>query len=208
MTCTRMRSLLLHWSFLLHREDSCPLLGDPLGTAFPSGLVLGTTSLHLVAEEFRAVLLGLGLVDVLHENALVLEDITLRFLVQRVVQMLVNLASLSVLPQKSPQNTLATHPLHLRGHTSLRGTLPFTRTSVPTLPLGGKKLPRAGTGMHGGGLDNNPAVLDEFLNMRTGVGVADLRLFSGVEPDFALANAGDGRGEPLLRAQVDHALMS
>ena len=40
-------------------------------------LVLCTTSLHLVAENLRAQLLGLGLVDVLHQHALVFEDVTL-----------------------------------------------------------------------------------------------------------------------------------
>jgi hypothetical protein len=42
-----------------------------------TNLVLGATSLHLVAEDLGAVLLCLGLVDVFHENTLVLEDITL-----------------------------------------------------------------------------------------------------------------------------------
>jgi len=48
-------------------------------------LVLRTTSLHLVVENFRARLFGLGLVDVLHQHTLVFEDITLGFLVQGVV---------------------------------------------------------------------------------------------------------------------------
>ena len=48
-------------------------------------LVLHTASLHLVGKNLSTSLLGLGLVDVLHENTLVLEDVTLRFLVQGVV---------------------------------------------------------------------------------------------------------------------------
>ena len=40
-------------------------------------LVLDTTGLHLVGEDFRAVLLSLGFVDVLHEYTLVLENVTL-----------------------------------------------------------------------------------------------------------------------------------
>ena len=48
-------------------------------------LVLDTTSLHLVGEDLGTGLLGLGLVDVLHEDTLVLEDVTLRLLVERVV---------------------------------------------------------------------------------------------------------------------------
>lgn len=40
-------------------------------------LVLDTTSLHLVREDFCAVLLGFGFVDVFHEHTLVLENVTL-----------------------------------------------------------------------------------------------------------------------------------
>lgn len=40
-------------------------------------LVLRTTSLHLVVEYLRARLLGLGLVDVFHQYALVFEDVSL-----------------------------------------------------------------------------------------------------------------------------------
>jgi len=48
-------------------------------------LVLDTTSLHLVWEHLRAWFLSLGFVDVLHQYTLVLEDITLGFLVEDVV---------------------------------------------------------------------------------------------------------------------------
>jgi len=40
-------------------------------------LVSDTTCLHLVGKDFCAVLLRLGLVDVLHEYTLVLENVTL-----------------------------------------------------------------------------------------------------------------------------------
>ena len=48
-------------------------------------LVLGAARLHLVSEDLGTSLLSLGLVDVLHEDTLVLEDVTLRLLVERVV---------------------------------------------------------------------------------------------------------------------------
>ena len=49
---------------------------------FMTNLVLDTASLHLVREDLGAGLLGLSLVDVLHEDTLVLEDVTLRLLVE------------------------------------------------------------------------------------------------------------------------------
>jgi hypothetical protein len=48
-------------------------------------LVLDATCLHLVGEDFGAGLLGLGFVDVLHEDTLVLENVALGLLVERVV---------------------------------------------------------------------------------------------------------------------------
>jgi len=53
-----------------------------------TNLVLDTAGLHLIAEDLGARLLGLGLVDELHEDALVLEDVTLGLHVQGVVAML------------------------------------------------------------------------------------------------------------------------
>jgi hypothetical protein len=165
-------------------------------------------------------------VNVLHEDALVLEDVTLRFLVQGVIscqrgprektrvvcgrntthsQMLIDLACFSVLPQQPSQNPLSSHPLHLGGETSFSSTLSLTRTSVATLAFSGKKVTGAGTGVDNSGLYDDTTVFNEFLDMRAGVGIPDLSLLSRVEPDFALANTGDGCGESLLRTKVDHS---
>lgn len=76
---------------------------------------------------------------------------------------------------------------------------------MTTLALGGKKVTGAGTGVDNSGLYDDTAIFDEFLNVRAGVGIPDLSLLSGVEPDFALANTGDGCGESLLRTKVDHS---
>ena len=154
--------------------------------------------------------------DVLHEDTLVLEDVTLGLLVERVVpsqehvlancpnlgvetqnsQVLINLARLPVLPQQPTENPLPPHPLHLGRHTSIGGTLPLTGTGVATLALRGQELLRAGSRVNGGGLDDDATVLDELLDMGAGVGVPDFRLLGGVEPDFTLADARDGCGEP------------
>jgi len=50
----------------------------------------------------------------------------------------------------------------------------------------------------GGGFDNDTAILDKLLNVRAGVGVANLSLLSGVKPNFAFANTCNARGEALL----------
>ena len=112
--------------------------------------------------------------------------------------MLVDLASFSVLPQQPPENSLSPHPDDLGGHTGIGGTLALTDTGVATLALGGEEFTSAGAGVDGGGLDDDAAVLDELLHMGSRVGVANLGLLSGVEPDFALPDAGDARGKALL----------
>lgn len=119
--------------------------------------------------------------------------------------MLVDLACFSVLPQQPSQNPLSPHPLYFGGETSLSGTLPLTRTGVTTLAFSGKKVTGAGARVDNSGLDNDPTVFDEFLDMRARVSVPDLCLLSRVEPDFALANASDGCGKSLLGAKVNHS---
>ena len=121
-------------------------------------------------------------------------------------QMLVDLSSLPVLPQQTTQYPLSPHPQSLGGHTSLCRTLSLTRAGVTTLALSSKEILCASSGVDDRRLDDNASILDELLDVRARVGVANLRLLSGVEPDFALTDAGDGRGEPLLRTEIDHGL--
>lgn len=52
--------------------------------------------------------------------------------------------------------------------------------------------------MDSGRLDDNSTVLDEFLNVCAGVGVANLSLLGRVEPDFALANTRNAGCKALL----------
>ena len=112
--------------------------------------------------------------------------------------MLVDLARLPVLSQQTTQHPLPPHPEHLGGHTRLDGTLPLTRASVATLALRSEELESAGARVDGVGLDDDAAVLDELLDMGAGVGVPNLSLLSGVQPDFTLADASNRCGEPLL----------
>ena len=197
-------SLLLDSGFVLDLDDGLPLLGNTSSTTLPGSLVFDTASLHLVGEDLGTGLLSLGLVDVLHKDTLVLEDVTLRLLVEQVVQVLVDLSSLSVLPQQPPEHPLSPHPLNFGWHPGVGGTLPLTGTGVSSLTLGGKEIAGPGSRVDDGWLNDNMTVLDELLDMGTRVGVCDLALLSRVEPDFALACTGDGGSNTFLRAKVDH----
>jgi hypothetical protein len=123
---------------------------------------------------------------------------------QHYSQVLIDLAGLAVLAEETTEDTLAAHPHDLGGHAGLRGTLALSGAGVAALALGCEQSDGARTRVYGGGLNNDAAVLDELLNVNARVGAADFRLLVRVQPDFALADAGDGRREPLLRAEVHH----
>jgi hypothetical protein len=114
--------------------------------------------------------------------------------------MFIDLARVSVFPEQPPQNPLSPHPLYFGGEASLGGTLSFTGTGVTTFAFCGKKVACASTRVDDGGLDDDTALFDEFLYMRARVGIGDFCLLGGIKPDFALADTGDGCGEPLLSA--------
>ena len=113
--------------------------------------------------------------------------------------MLVNLSSFPILSQQSSQNPLTPHPKNLARHPRLRGTLPLSGPSMPPFSLCGQQQSRARTGVNNRGFNNDPTILDEFLNVCSGVGIANFSLLGGIEPDFALADVGDAGSEPLLR---------
>lgn len=57
--------------------------------------------------------------------------------------------------------------------------------------------------MHGDGLADDEAILDELADGLAGVGVGNLADLVGVKPDLALAAADNGRREALLCSEVD-----
>lgn len=139
----------------------------------------------------------------LNEGALVLEGVTLAQVVQLVVEVLVDLAAGTVLDEKAAKDTQAAHPEDLRGHTGVGSTLPLTVTTVATDSAGEVELTGTRTGVHRDGLSDNEAIGDQLSDRLARVGVGDLALLIGVQPDLALAAADDRRGEALLSSQID-----
>ncbi len=117
--------------------------------------------------------------------------------------MLIDFASLSVLPEQPPEDPLSPHPEHLGRHTRLGGTLPLSRASVASLSLRRQQIPCACPRVHGRGLDDDVALFDELLDMRARVGVGNVGLLGWVKPYFALADASHGGGYAFLGAEVD-----
>lgn len=138
-----------------------------------------------------------------NQGTLVLEGVTLGQVVKLVVEVLVDLASGTVADEETTQNTHAAHPEEGAGLTSLLGTLTLTQTAVTTDPAGQVELAGTGAGVHGHGLADDEAILDELADGLAGVGVGDFAHLIGVEPNLALAAAHHGGGEALLGAKVD-----
>ena len=66
-------------------------------------------------------------------------------------------------------------------------------------------FPDTETGVHDGGFFHDEAVGVEFSNILSGVGVANIGGFIGIEPDFALAAAENFGGKGLLGTEVGHS---
>lgn len=117
-----------------------------------------------VRSKLDTSLLSLGLVDVLHQNTLVLEDVTLDLEVELVVHVLIDLASLTVLAQHAAEDAHATHPDDVRGHAALAGTTTLTDTRVTALGLGLGHATNTEARVDGLGLLDDKAILDELAN--------------------------------------------
>jgi len=101
---------------------------------------------------------------VLNQRPLVLEGVTLGGLVERVVEVFVDLAVPSVLDEESPQDTETTHPENLRRHTSIGSTLAFTEASVTTGAFGGLESTGPRAGVHGDWLLDDQTIGDELAD--------------------------------------------
>jgi hypothetical protein len=186
-----------------------------VGTTFTKSLVLSTEDISLFSESLGTNLFSLSLVDVFHQDTLVLETVTLGLEVELVVQVLVDLASFSVLGQETTEDTHTAHPDNLAGHTSIGGTLSLTVTHVTTVTLGSSTLEDTEARLRDLGLTNDQTILDELTDVGTftntviylfgiqvikltRVGVGDFVDFIGVEPDLSLTTLEDGSSKTLL----------
>lgn len=77
---------------MLDSDNGGTLLCQTLLSTLTHVAVTQTTGLHLVSEVLGAGLLSLGLVDVLHQDTLVLEDVTLALEVELVVAVVIGTA--------------------------------------------------------------------------------------------------------------------
>lgn len=136
---------------------NCLLLLSLLG-----GSGLGLLGLGLVNQDLSLDGLSLSLVDSLNQNSLVLELVTLGLHVEVVINVVINLSLLSVLAEKTSENSLSSDPHDLGGHASLSGTSALTGSHMSTLALGFEVQSTASTGVHGHWLLDDQTTLDQL----------------------------------------------
>uniref|UniRef100_A0A1L8D7V2 Uncharacterized protein n=1 Tax=Nyssomyia neivai TaxID=330878 RepID=A0A1L8D7V2_9DIPT len=109
------------------------LCGNTLLTALPGLTDTLTSCLSLIIKHLGTLLFGLLLVNVFHEDALILEHITLTLHVEIVIQMPINFLCIPVLLEQAPEYTHPLHPQILHGHSRISCTFPLTRPTVTSL---------------------------------------------------------------------------
>ena len=129
--------------------------------------VLSSSGLSLSLEVLLTDDFSLGFVDLLDQDVLVLELVTLGGQVKSVVHLAVNFLLVTIPAEKATEDTQAAHPDDLLGHTSIPGTLSLTLALMATLALGLSPLLAAGAGVSGHVLSHDQTVLDQLPNVLT-----------------------------------------
>lgn len=139
--------------------------GNTFLTPFACLAHLLASGLGLVAQHLCTLLLGLLLVNVFHQDALVLEHVTLALHVQVVVQVAIDLFAVPVLLEQAAQDALTLHPQEFGGHAGVGCTLALTETAVTSLSAGFGVLANAVAGVHDDGLLDDETILDQFADV-------------------------------------------
>jgi hypothetical protein len=121
----------------------------------------------LVVQHLSTSLFSLLLVNVFHQNALVLEHITFHLHVQVVVQMTINLLGFTVLLQETTKDTHASHPQEFDWHTSVGCTTALSIAAMTSLSSGDCVLANTETRVHDDGFLDDQTVLDELADVLT-----------------------------------------
>ena len=139
----------------------------PINSLLLANLVLGSSGLGLSLEVLLTDDFGLGLVDLLDQDVLVLELVTLGGQVKSVVHLAVDLLLVTIAAEEATEDTQAAHPNDLLGHTSVPGTLSLTAALMATLALGLGPLLATGARVGGHVLSHDQTVLHQLPNVLT-----------------------------------------
>merc|ERR1719411_476320 len=145
---------------------------------------LATTSLGLVLQHLGSSLLCLLLVDELHENTLVPEHVALGLQVQFVIQVAIDLLSLPVSLEESPNNTHSPNPQGFLRHPGILGSFPLSEPGMTTFSSSLVILAHARPGVDSHRFLDDQTILDELPDVLARIGIGDLVDLIGVEPNL------------------------
>lgn len=177
------------------------LCRNPLLPATTGFLVLGSPLFRLVRQLLGSDLFRLLPVDVLHEDALVLEHVSLRLHVQVVIEVTVDLFVGPVLFQQPAQDPQPPDPRDLDRHPGVGCPFPLSRPCVATLSTGFRILPDPGTGVDGYRFLDDEPIFHQLTHMLPAVCIPDLVRLIGIQPDLVFAAFEDGSGQSFLQPQ-------
>ena len=163
-----------------------------------------TPSLDLLLEGALTFLFDLEGVDVLNQDTLVPEFVTLGLKVKLAIEVLVDFLLLPEVNECAADDTDTTDPLPFVVEPCVLGTTALTETPVTTGALCKNPLPVAGLGVHADWAAIDDAVADQLADLLAGVRHCDRGCFGFVHPDAAKATSENGRGKTLLQFQRRH----
>jgi hypothetical protein len=123
------------------------------------------TNQRNLLKKFGSLLLSLPLVDVFHQDSLVLKHITLSFHVENMVHVVIDLLCFSVLAKQSSQHSHTSDPDGLLGHTGVGSTFSLTMTTVSSLSSCFISNTYSGTTVNDLWLLDDETIFYEFANV-------------------------------------------
>jgi len=137
-------------------------------------------------------------VDGLDQDSLVLELVTLGAKIELMVKILGDLLGITILSEEATEDTLASHPQDLLGHTGILGTLSLTVAGVTALALSLVEGLNSGARVHVDLSLHDETILEQLTDVLSGVGESDLSDFIGVDPNSLLTALEHVSGKSLL----------
>ena len=128
-------------------------------------------------------------VDVLNQDTLVPEFVTLGLEVKLAIEVLIDFLLLAEVNECAADDTDTTDPLPFVVEPCVLGTTALTETPVTTGALCKNPLPVAGLGVHTDWAAIDDAVADQLADLLAGVRHCDRGCFGLVHPDAAKATA-------------------
>lgn len=119
----------------------------------------------LIVKHLSTSLSCLLLVNVFHQDALVLENITLNFHVEVVVQVTINLLGFTIFHQQATKDTHTSHPEEFDGSTSICCTLTLSISTMTALSASNSRFTNAETRVYNDWLFDDQTVFDQFADV-------------------------------------------